>query len=387
MTADHPATGVLEPCTAANGLSVAMATYNGAKFLRQQLDSLAAQSRLPAEVVVTDDASSDDTLDILHAFAATAPFPVHIHRNPSRLGYRANFMRAMDLCQSDIVALCDQDDLWEPGKVEAAMQAFADPDVVLFFHNASLIDGTGEIIGPANILTLPPRSSPLSFYPMMNPFGFSIVFRRALVRFAGHWPASIDNVEAENRMAHDQWIFFLASVFGIIIYSDARLVRYRQHSSNAYGWKTWNGPWERLSAKLHNNGGDHLQFASAAATRGRILRGILKTAPAGFLLPAERERAETCAKFYEDLSPRLALRSDIYMAARVHRRVLACFRLMKMGGYDRDTLWNIGPKALLKDIILGLVFRPLLVRHTDHKALAAANLRRDLSAGEREKTD
>lgn len=373
-----PATCVLEPTHIPDSISVAMATYNGARFLRQQLDSIVAQSRVPTELVVTDDASTDDTVAILDEFAATAPFPVHIHRNPSRLGYRANFMRAMALCRSDIVALCDQDDLWEAGKTEAAMQAFADPDVVLFFHSACLIDRAGAMIGPADIFALPPRSAPLSFYPMINPFGFSMVFRRALTRFAEHWPASIDSVEATNRMAHDQWIFFLASVFGVIVYSDARLVRYRQHGANAYGWKPWTaGVWQRLSAKLHDNGGNHLQFAAAAAARGRILRAILQTAPAGSLSLAERERAETCATFYEGLSLRLALRSEIYMAPRVHRRIIACLRLLRMGGYGRGTMWNIGPKAILKDIVLGLAFRPLLVRYTDPQALAAEHLRRD----------
>ena len=372
------ATGVLEPNHIADSISVAMATYNGAKFLRQQLDSIAAQSRMPTELVVTDDASTDDTVAILNEFAATAPFPVHIHRNPSRLGYRANFMRAMSLCRSDIVALCDQDDLWEANKTEAAMQAFADPDVVLFFHSAWLIDDAGGMIGPADILALPPRSAPLSFYPMINPFGFSMVFRRALTRFAEHWSASIDSVEATNRMAHDQWIFFLASVFGVIAYSDARLVRYRQHGGNAYGWKPWTaGVWERLFTKLHDNGGTHLQFAAAAAARGRILRAILQTAPARSLSPAERERGERCATFYEGLSSRLALRGEIYMAPRLHRRIFACLRLLRVGGYGRGTMWNIGPKAMVKDVALGLAFRPLLVRYTGPEALAAERLRHD----------
>lgn len=372
------ATGVLESDHIAGSISVAMATYNGANFLRQQLDSIAAQSRLPTELVVTDDASTDDTVAILNEFAAMAPFPVHIYRNPSRLGYRANFMRAMSLCRSDFVALCDQDDLWEANKTEAAMQAFADPDVVLFFHSAWLINDAGSMIGPAEILALPPRSAPLSFYPMINPFGFSMVFRRALTRFAEHWSASIDSVEATNRMAHDQWIFFLASVFGIIAYSDARLVRYRQHGGNAYGWKPWTaGIWKRLSTKMHDNGGTHLQFAAAAAARGRILRAILRTAPAGSLSPVERKRGETCATFYEGLSSRLALRGEIYMAPRLYRRIFAYLRLLRVGGYGRGTMWNIGPKAMLKDVALGLAFRPLLVRYTAPKALAAEHLRHD----------
>ncbi len=352
-----------------------MATYNGATYLREQLASLAAQTRPPDELVVTDDASTDATLAILAEFAAAAPFPVRIHPNAVRLGYRANFMRAMALCQSDLIALCDQDDVWEAGKIEAALQAFGDPETVLFFHDASLMDATGAASGPAGILSLPPRSAPLSFYPLMNPFGFSIVFRRSLLRFAEHWAISVDNVEAANRMAHDQWIFFLASVFGVIAYSDGRLVRYRQHGANAYGWKRRTGLRDRVIGLLNNNGGDHRQFARAAAGRAQVLRAIL-AAP---LTGREREQAETCAAYYESLSRMLALRSDIYLAPSPYRRALACTRLIRAGGYQRGKLWNIGPKALLKDVALALVFRPLMVRRTDREARAAEHIRRDVT--------
>lgn len=358
-------------------VSVVMATYNGALFLQQQLASLAAQSRLPDELVVTDDGSTDATLDILAEFSKSAPFPVHVHRNAARLGYRANFMHASTLCGSDIIAFCDQDDIWERGKIEAAIQAFADPDVLLFFHDAWLLDGAGEMIGPARIFGLPPpRNAPLSFYPLVNPFGFSIVFRQALTGFAKYWPASVDSVETTNRMAHDQWIFFLASVFGIIVYSDAKFVRYRQHGANAYGWYRQTGVRHRLSMMLRDNGADHRQFAHAAAARAAVLKAILAADP---LPPLQRERAEACAVYYDALSRRLALRAEIYTSPRMYARVKACLRLMQTGGYDRGgTKWNIGPKAMLKDIALGLVFRPLMIRHTDPRARAAEHLRRDV---------
>lgn len=356
-------------------ISVVMATYNGALFLQQQLASLAAQSRLPDELVVTDDRSTDATLDILAEFSKSASFPVHVHRNAARLGYRANFMHALTLCGSDIIAFCDQDDVWEEGKIETAIQAFADPDVLLLFHDAWLIDGAGEMIGPARIFGLPPRNAPLSFFPLVNPFGFSIVFRQALTGFAKYWPASVDSVEATNRMAHDQWIFFLASVFGIIVYSDAKLIRYRQHGANAYGWDRQTGFRHRLSVMLRDNGADHRQFSLAAAARAAVLKAILATDP---LPPGQRERAEACAAYYDALSRRLALRAEIYTSPHIYARVKAYLLLVRAGGYDRGTNWNIGPKAMLKDITLGLVFRPLMVRHTDPKARAAEHLRRDV---------
>src|SRR6266404_87678 len=128
-------------------VSVAMATYNGQKFIREQLDSLAAQQCLPSELVITDDASSDKTVAILQQFAKAAPFPVHIHRYEKRVGYRANFMRAAGHCISDVIAFCDQDDIWSPWKLTRCVEPFHDPAVLLTYHNAKVVTEAGERIG------------------------------------------------------------------------------------------------------------------------------------------------------------------------------------------------------------------------------------------------
>src|SRR6478609_12105203 len=109
-------------------VSVAMATYNGAKFLQAQLDSLAAQTQLPDELVVGDDGSSDDTLAILEAFAASAPFPVRVDRNETRPDYGDNFMRTALRCTGDYIAFCDQDDVWLPEKIERCAAAMTAQD-------------------------------------------------------------------------------------------------------------------------------------------------------------------------------------------------------------------------------------------------------------------
>ena len=83
----------------AKSISAALATYNGEAFTQQQFESIARQSHLPAELVVTDDDSTGGTIGYLEQFAKTVPFPAYIHRNPTRLGYRADFMRALSLCR------------------------------------------------------------------------------------------------------------------------------------------------------------------------------------------------------------------------------------------------------------------------------------------------
>ena len=86
-------------------ISVAMATFNGGRYLREQLDSIRRQSLLPMELVVCDDGSSDDTMDILRRFASDAPFKVVIDAHGRRLGFTPNFLRAIARCTGDIVAL------------------------------------------------------------------------------------------------------------------------------------------------------------------------------------------------------------------------------------------------------------------------------------------
>ena len=101
-----------------------MATYNGARFLEEQLTSFAQQDRLPDELVVCDDGSTDDTLDILARFAREAPFRVRIERNAENLGYVRNFEKALSLCEGDLIFLSDQDDVWLQRKLAVVEAEF-----------------------------------------------------------------------------------------------------------------------------------------------------------------------------------------------------------------------------------------------------------------------
>src|SRR5260221_14241396 len=164
-------------------VSIAMATYNGQKYIQRQLDSLAAQTRIPDELVICDDGSEDDTIAIVESFARSAPFPVKIHRNDVRLGYRANFMRAAGLCRSDLIAFSDQDDYWRPNKIEASLQPFCDPEVILVYHNADVVAADGSKIGTLAARRAPQRILvPLSSGPFWPyALGFTEVFRRSLL--------------------------------------------------------------------------------------------------------------------------------------------------------------------------------------------------------------
>lgn len=219
-------------------ISVALCTYNGAAFLPAQLDSLHAQSRLPDELVVCDDGSTDATLHILESFAAQAPFPVHIHRNPTTLGACGNFIKAIGLCSGDFIALSDQDDIWQPDKLLHALnmiQQADNPSATLYCSRLQYVNANLEPIGLSTI----PRVIGFSNAVVENvAIGCSVVFGAEIRRLM------LCGIPSK-MMMHDWWAYLLASVFGQVIYDTTPTVLYRQHEGNVAGWeprllKIWN---------------------------------------------------------------------------------------------------------------------------------------------------
>lgn len=126
-------------------VSVAMATYNGAKHLAIQLASIAAQTRLPDEIVVGDDQSSDDTLSIIESFRKETGLEVRVKINEMRLGTIKNFESIIARCEGDIIVFSDQDDLWRPDKLEKMLETFHHhPTASYAFSNGSLLDDAGD---------------------------------------------------------------------------------------------------------------------------------------------------------------------------------------------------------------------------------------------------
>lgn len=338
-----------------HSVSVAMATYNGARFLRRQLDSLALQAQLPAELVITDDGSADATLATAEQFASSAPFPVRIFRNPTRLGYRANFMRAAGLCTSSLVAFCDQDDRWHPGKIEASSKPFSDPEVMLVYHDAEIITSAGDKI---SLLSDRMGKQGEDFSALVDPWffslGFTQVFRRSLLAFDHLWPASLDHSVAGERMAHDQWYFFLASILGKVRYLETPLVGYRQHESNAFGWEQSSGGKPSLLRKAfravsRDYGPRYQNYARAARARERILKRL-----SADLGGAAHEKATLVADRYGDLATLMEARALLYTGSPLKDRMSALSRLIRNRGYrKRQDGWGFQPSALAQDVVLG----------------------------------
>jgi glycosyltransferase involved in cell wall biosynthesis len=342
-------------------VSVAMATFNGERYLREQLASLAAQSHLPSELVITDDGSTDNTLNLIGDFAAGAPFPVHLHRNDRRLGYRANFLRATTLCGSDLIAFCDQDDVWDPRKIEICLPLFSNSEVLLAYHNAVKITADAHPIGLLNDWVLTQQINPpmsIGSWPFVK--GFTQVFRRSLPYSSDLWEMSVDYADARERMAHDQWFFFFSSVLGSIAYIKEPLAYYRLHSSNAVGIL---GP-ERLSDRARlffaNSAEKYTQFERGARACATILDRAKKDWSGTW-----HQRASIGAEKYRALEQRYADRKLLYTAVEPSRRLRAFRSILLSGGYNRYDGYNFGFRSLAKDALLGVLVGRRLKRFSE----------------------
>ena len=218
-------------------LSIALTTYNGARYLAEQLASFARQSRPPDELVVCDERSTDATGQVLADFAASAPFPVRVVVNDERLGIIANFEKVIGLATGDILFLADQDDSWHADKLARHEAIYrAEPAVGLVFSDANVVDGELKPLGlrMSQQLGITPErleqlGGPKALHLLIRrPFllGCTISFRADLRRYLNPFPTN---------QLHDNWIpFALATVCRFRGIADP-LVDYRSHAQQSVG--------------------------------------------------------------------------------------------------------------------------------------------------------
>jgi glycosyltransferase involved in cell wall biosynthesis len=337
-------------------LSVAMATYNGARFLTRQLDSLLAQTRLPDELVVADDGSTDETLAMLDDFARRAPFPVRVHRNKGQLGYRANFLHCANLCAGDLIAFSDQDDEWLPGKLALQCERLQEPEVLLSTHRVLLVDAAGESLGRTfQQFRMPARFTYETAPPFCYNVGFTLAFRRELLRFSDDWPLSVDENVGGQRMAHDQWFCFLASALGTVSFDGEVLAHYRQHGSNASGSRIATEPLPSHRLATARAAEYRCRELAAASRRDQLDRMAVRAdAPT-------RERLIRAKTVYAAYDEALRRRRHLFEAASSLGGLRLLSRALLRGDYRADSNWHFGLRSALRDMLM-LVARPLAGR-------------------------
>ncbi len=333
-------------------LTVALCTWNGAPWLPELLGSLAQQHRLPDELVIQDDGSDDDTLAVVEAFAATAPFPVLLEVNPVRLGSTANFERALERCRGRIVALADQDDVWYPTKLGRLVEILdGDPIVTLVFSDADLLDPRGEPTG-RTLWASRGNGRYLQGHAIVPgemfarralTTGCTMAARRRAIDAALPFPDSLDDPVAP--MRHDRWLSLVAAAVGTVQAVPEPLLGFRVHPDQQTGVLA---PRElrrrQLAAARRALGPLQAEIAAEHRTRSTQLDEVADRADRlGDFEEADRFRA---------LAHHHRLRAD--PGPTVRRRLGNIVAEVRSGGYDRSPL---GAGAALADLARALRHR------------------------------
>lgn len=207
-------------------ISIAIATYNGSKYLSKQLDSVLQQTYTNLEIIIVDDYSTDDTVKILENYQDSR---IKLYQNSQNLGLLKTFSRAIELSHGEYVALCDQDDIWLPHKIETIINHIGDN--LLIHSDAKLIDKEDHVIGNSHFAYAKrkDKNTFIDYLISNNVTGCTCLFSKKLKELALPFP--------EYFYSHDHYLGLVASFYGKIKLLDEPLILYRQHGANAIGAK------------------------------------------------------------------------------------------------------------------------------------------------------
>lgn len=219
-------------------VSIALATYNGEKYLAQQIESILSQTRLPDELVICDDYSTDKTVSIINNYIKKTSFDFVILCNEVNMGTGYSFKKAIDSCSGDIILFCDQDDIWRKNKIERVEQKFIEkPNIHFTISNANIINEFSKDLN----YTLWQQRKFTKFW--QNRFSkidqFDVVTRKNIV--TGMTTAISQSLkkigsDKNDNINHDAWYIYIASVMGLKgCLIDEVLIDYRQHQSQQFG--------------------------------------------------------------------------------------------------------------------------------------------------------
>ena len=320
-------------------ISIAMCTYNGCRYLADQLASIAGQSRLPDELVISDDDSIDETAAIARDFAAGAPFPVRVIEHHERVGVVSNFERAIACVSGDIVVLADQDDYWLPHKLASIERAFGDREIGLVFSDAEIVDEhlnpTGRRLWQYLPLT-PAQRHRIEhglaidvLWPGWSVTGGTMAFRSKFREIALPIPRAL-------QILHDGWIAAIVGSVARIRAIDEPLIKWRQHAAQQTGARERPQPATRWVTRL--------QVINAYAREIAITDRMYERVTSQQQFPLRPGAAEALRRRNRHARARASL------SPRLVTRARAVFTELVSGRYHR---FSTGLRSAAKDFVAG----------------------------------
>jgi glycosyltransferase involved in cell wall biosynthesis len=220
-------------------ITAAVCTYNGERYILEQLNSILNQSIMVDEIIICDDQSTDKTIEIINSLIKSNPGIIQFHINDENLKVNKNFEKAISLSTGDYIFLSDQDDVWKEDKVEHILEVFEqNPTAQGVFSNAYLIDDEGNKRGSKSLWdkvlfienTIKNQKELYSYISNVRNMvtGATLCLKRETKNFIFPFPDS-------RTMYHDEWIALILSFKNTLYYTTKKLISYRVHDSQQIG--------------------------------------------------------------------------------------------------------------------------------------------------------
>lgn len=219
-------------------IAILMATYNGEKYLGEQLESLLSQTYQDFIIYISDDHSTDATYKIIQDYQKQYPNKIFFFQNNSQYhGAKYNFMQLMIQCKEEYVMLCDQDDVWKPQKIEITMQKIHQLEEKYGKDTPILVHTDLEVVNES-LQTISPSFKELIHVDYSRIQLHQLIVQNILTGCTALYNRALSNlltVEPPYMIMHDWWLILVASAFGIVDHVDQKTILYRQHSKNVVG--------------------------------------------------------------------------------------------------------------------------------------------------------
>lgn len=316
-------------------ISIALASYNGSEYIQAQIESFINQTRLPDEVVISDDGSRDNTVLIVNELAKKAPFEIRLYQNSTNLGYSGNFNRAINECTGDLIFLSDQDDVWFKEKIaEIENLAIENPETLLFMNDAELVDGELKSTGLTKLGQIESAGLTDTSFVM----GCCCAFKHELANICMPIPVGFP--------AHDEWIVKFAAGLNKKLVLRKVLQYYRRHTDNESqiiaNRLSKVGKTDYLKDTLATNKNKHLELKSkkVAAFNEGIKIALSRS------LPKYQVRLQ---EMLMDSNNEVSSYNERILIRKMglFQRSIKAFKFYLIGGYK----YSSGFKSLLRDII------------------------------------
>ncbi len=204
-----------------HSISVAMATYNGEKYIKEQLDSILCQLKESDEIIISDDGSSDNTIKIIESYKDKR---IKLIEGPKK-GIKKNFENAIKECQNEYIFLADQDDIWVNNKVEIVLSYFENKNIDLVIHDCDVVNNNLEVINESFYKLRNSKKGKIKNIIKNSYIGCCMAFKSSLKYKVIPIPNNIE--------MHDQWIGLRIEKYGHVLFIKEKLIHYRRHDNNA----------------------------------------------------------------------------------------------------------------------------------------------------------